>query len=291
MCQFNCDNSQVYLNHCAGKITNQDITVYVHYWGANPRHLYNFEHCHSFFEICYVLDGEGEYWEDGRCFALIKDTLYLSRPGHVHQIKSKEGLYILYVAFEIIEAETSAQAIERFRHLAVTNKYFLRNINQTSTAYIWKALMCQASENQVLAEQVIRTLSHSLILSFQQLFTEYQSPSNKSLPSKNSALLNQIQLFIRDNLSRPIKMSDLSTYFHISERQLSRLFNEILHESLPLYIRKERIKMAATLLREINLSLKQIASETGFDSIHYFTRVFKSEMGVPPGIYRRNMSV
>jgi transcriptional regulator GlxA family with amidase domain len=39
---------------------------------------------------------------------------------------------------------------------------------------------------------------------------------------------------------------------------------------------------AKELLLATDMSIKQVAYETGFESIHYFSRLYKSKMGVPP---------
>jgi len=41
------------------------------------------------------------------------------------------------------------------------------------------------------------------------------------------------------------------------------------------------------LMKTTNATLKEIADQAGFASIHHFTRVFKSETGETPGQYRK----
>jgi transcriptional regulator GlxA family with amidase domain len=43
-----------------------------------------------------------------------------------------------------------------------------------------------------------------------------------------------------------------------------------------------RLMRAKELLLATDMSIKQVAYETGFESIHYFSRLYKSKMGVPP---------
>ncbi|WP_308162241.1 helix-turn-helix transcriptional regulator [Bacillus sp. ISL-18] len=73
---------------------------------------------------------------------------------------------------------------------------------------------------------------------------------------------------------------------HISGRHLSRIFMSELGVSYSNYILDERIKKAVTLLKKSDLSLKEIAEETGFVSVQYFTRVFTTMMQISPGRFR-----
>ncbi|WP_222708492.1 hypothetical protein [Paenibacillus sp. N3.4] len=36
------------------------------------------------------------------------------------------------------------------------------------------------------------------------------------------------------------------------------------------------------------IAIKEIAKVTGFDSVHYFTRVFTNKIGVPPAMFRKS---
>jgi len=70
---------------------------------------------------------------------------------------------------------------------------------------------------------------------------------------------------------------------------LSRLFTVELGQSFSAYVRKERIRHAVSLLTTTDWSIKQIALDCGFDTVHYFTTVFKAEMGEPPGKFIRKL--
>ena len=61
------------------------------------------------------------------------------------------------------------------------------------------------------------------------------------------------------------------------------------------YINQLKLDKARFMIVGSDKSITQIAEELGFNSIHYFSRVFKKEFGVPPSIYmdstRVNLSV
>jgi len=47
-----------------------------------------------------------------------------------------------------------------------------------------------------------------------------------------------------------------------------------------------RLAEARRLLRETGHTVEAIANAVGYDDVHYFSRLFTREMGVPPGRYR-----
>src|SRR5690606_6535815 len=100
-------------------------------------------------------------------------------------------------------------------------------------------------------------------------------------------LLQQAKLYIRDNLSQSLSLRHVANYLNVSERHLSRLFAEGIHESFTDFIRSERIRQAAHLLQTTERAIKDIAEATGFSTVHYFSRVFAEVMKLPPGEFRK----
>ncbi|MED0654721.1 helix-turn-helix transcriptional regulator, partial [Anoxybacillus geothermalis] len=52
------------------------------------------------------------------------------------------------------------------------------------------------------------------------------------------------------------------------------------------WLTNRRLEEAKRLLRQTDLSIKEIAEQTGFRTAHYLTRVFKAELNETPTAYR-----
>ena len=52
------------------------------------------------------------------------------------------------------------------------------------------------------------------------------------------------------------------------------------------YIKKLRMEKAKELLKQTDLTISQVAAQTGFSDYNYFCRVFKKETGIPAKKYR-----
>jgi AraC-like DNA-binding protein/mannose-6-phosphate isomerase-like protein (cupin superfamily) len=280
-------SGKIYLNQYVHRLVHNGASFYVHYWGAIPKHYDNLLHKHSFFEVCFVVNGEGEYIDDDCTYPLQKNTMFFSRPDVLHQIKSESGLSLLCVAFELIESESSEEWI-RFMEEAKHCCELIFDVKDTTAPLLWKSLLIQASKpEQAFFEEIITHLVYSLILSLVQTFVPYSSNNNHNIfPKASSSLFNVAKLYIKDNLSQPLKLSDTANHLHISSRHLSRIFVSESGVSYSEFVQNERIQRAATLLKTTDLSIKDIAEETGFKNVHYFTRVFTSVMGSSPGRFR-----
>ncbi|MDA8352423.1 MAG: helix-turn-helix domain-containing protein [Firmicutes bacterium] len=70
---------------------------------------------------------------------------------------------------------------------------------------------------------------------------------------------------------------------------MSRIFVSESGINFSIFLQKERLQKASTLLKSTDLSINQIAERTGFSTVHYFTRVFTSTMftgTIPIDIYK-----
>lgn len=267
-------------------LVGEKISFRVYYWGINPCHYDNPVHKHSFFEVCYVLDGQGVYVENDIDYILEDGTFFCSRPGVTHQIKSETGLNLLYVAFEVIENQTTLEEAKRFQMLSTDAEVCIHSGKTSPTALLWRTLLIPEQPERSLQTDQLPLLAHCLVSSFADLFINHQ---HYKLPAmrRSNALLQQAKLYIRDNLDQPLTLETLSAYMHVSQRHLTRLFTEGIHESFSRFVRQERIDKAVYLLKTTDLSIKEIAKKIGFSSVHSFTRTFTAEKEIPPGKYRQ----
>lgn len=273
------------LDFVAADIGNPDIAFTVHYWGATPRHGDNPVHRHSFFEVCYVIDGEGVYAERGNEQPLRAGTLFVSRPGLFHQIRSA-GMNLIYVAFETNEAKSQPAALLRYDALKRPTRIVIPECQHHPSVLLWHALLQLAADRKTPPEALV-SAAHALLFSFLPAFREDREEGSEDWRlHTNDQHIKQATLFIRNNLSEPLQLRGLADYLHMSARHLSRLFANTLGLSFSEYVRIERLRFAEQLLADTDMPLKEIARETGFQSIHHFTRCFCERKGLPPGKYR-----
>ncbi|WP_342549433.1 response regulator [Paenibacillus sp. FSL P2-0089] len=70
---------------------------------------------------------------------------------------------------------------------------------------------------------------------------------------------------------------------------LSRLFKQELGESFGTYLTQTRIRRAAQLLHSTDLSINEVAEQSGYETQHYFSTAFKKQTGVAPLQFRKGV--
>lgn len=100
--------------------------------------------------------------------------------------------------------------------------------------------------------------------------------------------IRRVQLYIWDNPTASMSLSELAKLAAMSERSLSRRFKEITRTSIFSYIEDVRLGLARRLLETSNQSITSVAANSGFGTAATLRRVFERRLGVSPGIYKSN---
>lgn len=102
--------------------------------------------------------------------------------------------------------------------------------------------------------------------------------------------LAMITEFIRANLARPIRLSELASLAELSPSQFGRAFKISTGTTPHLWHLDARIESAKRLLADRRNSLAEIALDTGFSEQSHFTRAFRAAIGASPGAWRRDVT-
>ncbi|SEU32099.1 two component transcriptional regulator, AraC family [Lacrimispora sphenoides] len=103
-----------------------------------------------------------------------------------------------------------------------------------------------------------------------------------------SSVIKDVKFYIEDNFSREdFSFQDAADHVNLSVPHLSRMFRKEMGVTFIDYLTSVRIRKAIELLHNGELKIYEIAELTGYANQHYFSNVFKKNLGVSPAEYRR----
>ncbi|MDR0313433.1 MAG: helix-turn-helix domain-containing protein [Treponema sp.] len=103
---------------------------------------------------------------------------------------------------------------------------------------------------------------------------------------RHACALRKAERFIWSNYTRKISLGEIAAASGLSAPYFSSIFKEERGINLSSYLNQLRVEKAAGLLEETGFSLAQIAEACGFEDQNWFSKIFKSRMGMSPGKFR-----
>lgn len=99
----------------------------------------------------------------------------------------------------------------------------------------------------------------------------------------------RIKDYLSENYTRKVTLESLAAEMGVSVSQIKRTFREQIGKSMVSCLTDLRISQAKRLIREGNYNFTQIAEAVGYDSIYYFSSLFKKQTGKTLSEYARSL--
>jgi AraC-like DNA-binding protein len=263
-------------------------------WGfIEPQWWRNSLHKHSFFEICYAFEGQGIFRITRRDYEVQAGQVFVARPGETHEIISSEEdpLGIYFWSYTLIPPRECQQEAG----VDVLLNAFLTSQKPLSTSPPAMSRILELLTEEIVQKgpgyvQAIEGLVVKLLLDTARAVVEVLPQfilDDLSAKSPEETVIHMVVRYLRDNYNHAISIRDLAAQVHLSERHICRLFRKMMGMSILEYLTKLRVEIAAQLLLERRLAIKEVAQTVGYPDVRYFTTLFRQYTGLTPAVFRQ----
>ncbi|MBI9013106.1 MAG: helix-turn-helix transcriptional regulator [Clostridiales bacterium] len=158
----------------------------------------------------------------------------------------------------------------------------------TMHEYVEKVYANRSTEDKGL-ENIIKSILQIVITEILINRFDCNSLKDYELSERKGELklINKSIEYIEQNISNPIKVTDISSEVNVSENYLYKIFIRVLGLPPTKYIMHYKIKQAKELLNYSDCTLEEIAYKLGFSSSYHLSNSFKKNLGVSPTNYRK----
>ena len=242
------------------------------------------KHCHTTYEILYVVSGSGKYVTEGREYPLLPGTLLFQRPYEFHCVKPDSSepyeRYVLNFDYNIPKWDHSFKAMLKTGNKEGVGIYYTKE--GTDKALPGAFSMLDFIDNVLLQGSVdvsrIQLMLESVIT--QVLLLLFASKAKDSAGRENKTFFSIIE-YINDNLTQDISLDSISKQFYISKYHLCRTFLRHTGVSPFAYITAKRIALAQNLINA-GEHATSVAYKVGFTDYSAFYRAYKKQTGHSP---------
>lgn len=256
------------------KKTSSSLSVYqCGYQICGPGHTYG-PAVRDHFVLHYVIQGKGVYHVEHQKFSIEAGTGFLIVPGqtttyyadHTHPWRyywvgfhGTEAVRLLNLCHldqqHLLFSYTKDNQLKNlFSDLYYASKaYPYREL--AMIGYLYLCFSCLSSQTKHLCEPLVQTY------------------------------LNRAVQYIEEHANHSISVQDVADYVGLERSYLFRIFKQYFQCSVHTYIQKYKVEQAQLLLKQGH-SVTEVSNSLGFDSVSYFSKVFKKISGCPPSHYR-----
>lgn len=222
---------------------------------------------------------------------------------------SSEGKHRCFLSDKkvCIECAKSGKPVTHYCHAGLVDTAVPIKFKDTVMGYIMFGQIKDGSSGNT---ETLKKLSRELQVDFEVLLTGYKELEiyNKENIAAAANILkmatrylwlseyidigyntiaSQIDDYIRANIGRDISVKTICGAFGISKNRLYDISHEWFKKPIGDYITQVRIDEAKKLLSSTDIPVNEIACMIGINDYNYFTKFFKSRVGMPPLKYRK----
>lgn len=149
-----------------------------------------------------------------------------------------------------------------------------------------RALVTEAEHPGRFAAEIVA--SYALLIST-RIFEQTSSRPAEELPRLPRDLCEKVTQLVLEHPEKRYRPADLAKLCGLSSDYFSRLFRSAFGVSPKQWLLKQRLRSAASLLRETDQRISEIAEHLGYDDFYLFSRQFKQEYGNSPRQWRERL--
>jgi AraC-like DNA-binding protein len=231
------------------------------------------------YQINYITEGAGVFENKYGKFSVKQGSILFTFPGVWHRYKplTKTGWIENYIGFE------GKIARELFNHPRFTAKQPVLQIGikeELLDTYLKIFDLVEKEQpgfQQIASGMVMKLLGY--IISFDK---------QKGFAGKRIAkVIDEARFMIRQHVEKEIDLEKMAEQLNIGYSHFRQMFKKYTGISPGQYHLQLRIIRAKELLISTEKSIKEISYDLGFQSIYYFSNMFKKKEGMNPSSFRK----
>lgn len=256
---------------------------------------------HDFWEFAYVDKGSMIFTADKREFLLHSGEMVFHKPNEFHKLEARE---LSAPNISVVSFECNSKAMNHFKNkiikLTAEEKFLLANLLKEGLSAFSPISdrppiygMHENANAPLGAQQMTFNLLEQFLVTVLRRNDNVLNRELRNISPMDEGNypdeIKDIIKFLDENIYTNLTINQIAEKFSMSESKLKKLFNTYAHCGVIACFNERKIIKAKSLIRENNLNFTEIADLLAFDSIHYFSRLFKSKTGMNPSEYKNSI--
>jgi len=252
---------------------------------------------HPGWEFVYVERGRVAAGADDATYILKSGEMVCHKPMEFHKLKPYQGSASVIIFCFLCDSPRMQYFSRKILSITSRQKQFLDHIAETAKDFLAHKHPLDIvrdggmEKSQTATEIQAQAIKNSIELLILSLLTAESTKRETRIADyaqwqERKTLTCDIEAYLRKNLEKPLDLGQISQKFSYSLSSIKRIFKAETGSSVMEYLNWLRMQKAEKLLRETNLSVSEIALETGYANVYYFSNAFQKHTGMRPSRFR-----
>lgn len=230
----------------------------------------------SSFELELPLESGGTSYIESESEPITDKLFICAKPGQIRHTKFPFKCYYIHLQVSDNDLHSVLTALPCFIKIKAIDVYL--NIFEELHRYCNTGI----KQDEIMCQSLVLKLIY-------KLYRETVLNTEKGSKVYNSAVTGAIK-YIIDNLTEDLTLEKVAKHVSFSPIHFHNSFKKATGKTLHAYIEEERIKKSINLMLTTDMTLTQIAYNSGFSSQSYYSYVFKRRMNTTPRKYIQNIN-
>ena len=244
-------------------------------------------HFHSAVEVVLTVQGKVRYEISNRVYEVRENEVLIVPPGLEHGLSMDGDSKRYLILFEPDALYTMGDI--KLLSSGFNQVFHLGDGSPTHTRV--RELILQAVQVYQEEEMMWNTVCYSLMMQVyaalgQRFLTGMQVLPRRERTRENSQIITSIMTYINNHYRDELTLDQAADVAGFSRYYFSRFFKTQTGYTFKEYLCQKRLQVAMDLLIHSNVSMSEVALQSGFGSIATFNRVFREHKSCTPTQYR-----
>ncbi|MEL6863751.1 MAG: AraC family transcriptional regulator [Bacteroidota bacterium] len=251
----------------------------------------------EYFSFVFVKTGRGTYTIDNHQFPFEAHTIYFTNPGHIKgfAIEEMENAYIITLTEAFLRENVHPDIFEEFPFLLaetvppkVLSEAAFANFEDLYLQIFKEFKQTSRFKNKILGNLFV-VLLLKIKAQFWQAYNPLEEGDRSSQIVKSFKYLLEKQFTDMDALSNEqlFQVQDYARQLQLHPNYLTHVIKSKTGKTVNQWISQRMISTAKSLLKNTQLSAKEIAFRLGFNQATHFNRFFKKHTAMTPLSFRK----
>ncbi|MEL7118347.1 MAG: helix-turn-helix transcriptional regulator [Bacteroidota bacterium] len=247
-------------------------------------------HIIEFFNVFLIQEGDGKHSIDFIDYPFERGTLFTIRKDQIHwyhQIKEAKGKILIFT-YEFLGSHLEKQ--EGLKTLQLFNEFLgvpKIQLSATELNEINQLIERMSKEYFIINDHYSLEIIRSELLILLAKLYRIKSANNQVIG--NRRYLSEfivLQRLVEQNVVKTLRVKDYASMMGLSTKTLNTITQNIINKSAKAFIDEICATQIKRLLINTDLSIKEIAYQTGFEETTNFYKYFKRQTNTTPERFR-----